>query len=1357
MKKNFKLLTLIFVITMLLQFLFALPVLAASKITTETGECVENSKLVLKVIDEQIKPEEVEAIYISIGTDNTTYVDGVLEREKNANPKVIVSNSLFYRIYDGYIKLEFMSANDVARKLGNSTEDIKVDIVLTKGRKLEITGKVTGVFESSTTTPSTGSDENGKYLFKDYQYTSSTEPGGWAYEQVKSMKAKDIVKGTTEGYLFPDAKITLKEFIAMLSRTLQYMNKADNTNSNKVYNIHLVDNQYDSWVKDDYSVLMNAFAVISDETTDKGKEELTKVLTGMENLNSMVTRQEAAVMMAAFLGDCSNAENPDAFLDWNNVNNNFKGRVARLCEFGVMYGTQESNGLYIHPTTEIKRVEALVLLSKFIELKDEIKVKSARQTEEEITANDTTCPIITFTPNGGTVKPNADILFNVTDLESDITTIRYSWDNAIATSIYSINQKTYSKTLDVPNEVGKHTLRVWAKNEGGQVTGWKKVTYIVDKNAAEIDTTAPDIKFFIGGKEVGIFTMIDPNAKEVIIKAEDTQSGVEQIAYYWDSNVETVVNGNTVTVALPDNTDVIHYLHARAKNRVGIWSEDRYLEYKNLGTDYNTDNTPPIITINTNLTQISTKDNIAITVRDPESGVGSITYRWDSNSDTVVFTDNVLDITIIAKETPQTEGTHTLYIKAKNGEGDETSEQRYTFTIVKSNTPLIPGTQIDIQNDTTAPVVSIDTTISNLSMDDLVKVTAQDLESGVVQLAYRWDSNNDTIKAWRNFTILKTTIEIPVPHIEGQHTLYVKAQNGKGIWSQEISRLFNINKVNSDLTDDPIDSPVKVIIGGDEDDGNVNDGETGNVVEPGTELIITGEKPDEIVEIGYHWNDEPEIIIKGSELKIKIPEEVGIHYLYVRVKNKNGVWSAVRKYKFEVVKDLDDVKVKEAIVVIKNVKDDANAFSKVYPWDDIDNNKITIKAPTKKGTYMLYVRVVNNNNNIIEAKDSEFKIKEDDDESNLVKKTKLPKTKLTVELTKDGEEAEDAGMVTYPGNPELIGALNPKVTSLRVELRNVEEKLMFEPEEEIKYYIDFYNGSSKKVNDVKIVLNIPEGFKGVSASNDGSISKDKITWEIGNVKEGGGDRYTAVIKYVDDFKEDVLFVPELDILTGKDLQDTSFVYNVIYKSGVSNSGYHYSYVVGYPDGTFQPQGTITRAEMAAMCANLFGLTAYDGSAFLDLSYDHWANSAINGCVAAGLIDSYGEYFDPNSPASRAIFAIALARQLGVADIEPIFINASDTEDHYAMKEMEQLIRLGLVEGYPDGTAGPNNLVTRAEAVTMLNKYAFRGGLTLSNYSNYGNSYVFTDLSNGHWALNQILEAALDHSYTRTTNGEEQSY
>ena len=99
--------------------------------------------------------------------------------------------------------------------------------------------------------------------------------------------------------------------------------------------------------------------------------------------------------------------------------------------------------------------------------------------------------------------------------------------------------------------------------------------------------------------------------------------------------------------------------------------------------------------------------------------------------------------------------------------------------------------------------------------------------------------------------------------------------------------------------------------------------------------------------------------------------------------------------------------------------------------------------------------------------------------------------------------------------------------------------------------------------------------------------------------------------------------------------------------------------------------------------------------------------------------------------------------------------------------MEQLLRLGIMDGYSDGTAKPNSNITRAEAVTIINNYLFRGELYTKgynysynfehNYNHGGNNYIlrFTDLSPNHWAYGHIMEATNNHRYERVMDGNEE--
>ena len=99
--------------------------------------------------------------------------------------------------------------------------------------------------------------------------------------------------------------------------------------------------------------------------------------------------------------------------------------------------------------------------------------------------------------------------------------------------------------------------------------------------------------------------------------------------------------------------------------------------------------------------------------------------------------------------------------------------------------------------------------------------------------------------------------------------------------------------------------------------------------------------------------------------------------------------------------------------------------------------------------------------------------------------------------------------------------------------------------------------------------------------------------------------------------------------------------------------------------------------------------------------------------------------------------------------------------------MEQLLRLGIMDGYADGTSKPEKNITRAETVTIINNYLFRGELYTrgynysynynTNYNYGGNSYIlqFTDLTPSHWAYGHIMEATNNHRYVRAIDGNEE--
>jgi hypothetical protein len=160
-----------------------------------------------------------------------------------------------------------------------------------------------------------------------------------------------------------------------------------------------------------------------------------------------------------------------------------------------------------------------------------------------------------------------------------------------------------------------------------------------------------------------------------------------------------------------------------------------------------------------------------------------------------------------------------------------------------------------------------------------------------------------------------------------------------------------------------------------------------------------------------------------------------------------------------------------------------------------------------------------------------------------------------------------------------------------------------------------------------------------------------------------------------------------------------------------NGDDHYAYIVGYEDGTVRPQGNITRAEIAAIFFRLLKeevrneyLTAENP--FTDVGENAWYCKAVSTLYALGILDGRTTTtFAPNAPITRAELATVCARfDTGITDRNHSF---TDISGHWAQDAIEEAAALGWVEGYEDGTFRPDSYITRAEAITMINRVLCR--------------------------------------------------
>ncbi|MCI5604047.1 MAG: S-layer homology domain-containing protein, partial [Clostridia bacterium] len=182
---------------------------------------------------------------------------------------------------------------------------------------------------------------------------------------------------------------------------------------------------------------------------------------------------------------------------------------------------------------------------------------------------------------------------------------------------------------------------------------------------------------------------------------------------------------------------------------------------------------------------------------------------------------------------------------------------------------------------------------------------------------------------------------------------------------------------------------------------------------------------------------------------------------------------------------------------------------------------------------------------------------------------------------------------------------------------------------------------------------------------------------------------------------------------------------------------HEPYISGYDDGTFRPDNTITRAEAATMISNAYGIepnNEFDNK-FIDVKIDAWYRDIVCTLVMAERIDGYDDgTFKPENPITRAEFAVLIAKGKIIKSEDSQF---SDVSNHWAAGYINALAQKGIIGGYEDGTFRPDDYVTRAEAVTMINR-------ALGREADINAQNPFSDVTPEHWAYNQILEAAVIH-------------
>ena len=203
-----------------------------------------------------------------------------------------------------------------------------------------------------------------------------------------------------------------------------------------------------------------------------------------------------------------------------------------------------------------------------------------------------------------------------------------------------------------------------------------------------------------------------------------------------------------------------------------------------------------------------------------------------------------------------------------------------------------------------------------------------------------------------------------------------------------------------------------------------------------------------------------------------------------------------------------------------------------------------------------------------------------------------------------------------------------------------------------------------------------------------------------------------------------------------------------------NGDDHYAYIVGYPNGNVEPNGNITRAEVATIFFRLLTeevrtANSTQSNSLSDVTRGQWFNHAVSTLSSMGIVKGHNDgTFAPNAPITRAEFAAIAARfDDKNTDTSSKF---TDIASHWAKNEIGIAANKGWINGYPDGTFRPNQYITRAESMTLVNRVLNR---LPENSSDLLNSMIkWPDNSDASaWYYLAVQEATNSHYYKTKEN------
>ncbi|MCD7946898.1 MAG: S-layer homology domain-containing protein [Oscillospiraceae bacterium] len=208
-------------------------------------------------------------------------------------------------------------------------------------------------------------------------------------------------------------------------------------------------------------------------------------------------------------------------------------------------------------------------------------------------------------------------------------------------------------------------------------------------------------------------------------------------------------------------------------------------------------------------------------------------------------------------------------------------------------------------------------------------------------------------------------------------------------------------------------------------------------------------------------------------------------------------------------------------------------------------------------------------------------------------------------------------------------------------------------------------------------------------------------------------------------------------------EDTNFY---AYYSPVLNTQEHIRYIQGDGTGRIYPEDEITRAQAAQIVYSLLqtqSMGRYEHS-FSDVPQDSWYDPAVSTLASLNVLDGdQNGLFHPDETMTRAEFVTMLSRFYPLAQGTARFTDVSDS--YWAQTYIQSAANQGWITGYSDGSFRPDDTMTRAQAVVIMNRVLGRSAdqQVLREHS----FRIFADLQENHWAFADFMEATVQHTHT----------